>query len=117
MSTLVLAANEIFSAFFNMTREDQERWITVFTWSAALYVAATLSALGYLTIELNTANEKITRLEVTRFDAHDAEKLKDSINGLTLSIAKLPTENPPHWFIDEVNELRKKIEGIEKQRR
>ncbi len=53
---------------------------------------------------------RISAIESSRFRAEDGLEVWKAIGNIQISLAKLPTELPPKWFIDRVATLEQKLD-------
>ena len=55
---------------------------------------------------------RLSIMESNRFTSTEAMRLVERIQALEVTVARIPTEVPPRWFIDQVNRIEKRVDAM-----
>ena len=87
-------------------------------WKIALALLATLIAiqsalLGFCLTQVVELRAAVQGIQASRFTANDGMRLMETIAQLQSSIATIPKEIPPKWFVEKVDRMDARMERIE----
>lgn len=92
------------------------------TWLVGLLVTLLGGVQGYIVNEVSsqrhqqhTLEIRITAIESSRFTRADGKELAIAILELERRLSKFPTETPPKWLKDLVEENKERIDELYKQ--
>lgn len=89
-------------------------------WKFFIWVIATVSGLAIsfskmLWSEVNDIDGRLIVIESSRCDAARCNSIYTTVHGLEQTLANIPKEVPPKWFLDKVNRLESRIDLIERR--
>lgn len=93
--------------------ENRELVWRVFLWALAVFVSVNTAITGYTVTQLHGIDIRVSRIESSRFTSTDAVAMRGAIATLEAQVTHIPKEIPPRWFLNQVQELARKVERLE----
>ena len=102
-------------------------WQILFKVALAMFPVCITVSAGYavgVNRDLSRHESKLAAMEASGFTMVDGNRLCErivadntdiwrSIADLKITVAKIPSESPPKWFVDRMNKLEAKVDAIE----
>jgi len=95
-----------------MIRSNDNAW-RILDIVLAFLVAISSATAGWGAKAVIDLQNRVTAIEASRFTAAMGLEVWQEIAAVKQSLAALPREVPPKWFIDRVDALDRKLESID----